>query len=1289
MFAGYDIIKTLHDTDLVRVVRCTRQSDGLPVIVKAAHDPLVERGRFRYEYRILQALAQAGAPSVQQPVDFLERAGVLAIVTRDIGGASLRALQALQPLDLSEILQVGMRTCAALVAVHRAHVVHKDINPNNIVFNRSSGEVLLIDFGIASQIVQETQPAENLSAIEGTLAYVSPEQTGRMNRLLDYRTDFYSVGVTLYELLTHRRPFEHAKISQQVHAILATTAVPPHAINPEIPPMVSQVVMRLLEKNPDARYQSARGILHDLQICERACSQSQTVPTFTLGTHDVSERFEVAQGLYGREADVERLVQAYERTRHSHAVVLVGGPSGIGKSALVHEVQRFIIERQGMFMAGKHEELRRHVPFLGLGQALAGLVRRLLSGPQDPMDAWSQRLRTAVGPTGQALIDICPSLEHIIGKHQALAPLPAQANENRLLFALRRLFAALYEVQPVVLFLDDLQWADGSTLRFIEHLAVGAPPSGGCGMLFIGAFRDQALDPAHPLARCLQRMERAPTPPVRLQMPPMQERDVAALVRATTPNSRAPVQPLAQWICSKTGGNPFFVREYLKDLHTQGLLTFAPESNGWTWDMQAIAAATLSDNVVSLLQNKLRTRPPEETRLLSLAACLGAQFRLSELAELSGCSRLQTLDLLRTAVISGWVIPLSPQHRYAEETHDDLLYKFVHDRVQQAAYGLLSPEESVRAHYQISQRLLLALDQSLPESRLFEMLEHLNAAQVLLTDPQARMQLAELNWLGGTEAKRAAAYDLAEEYTALALQLLPADAWKTHYTTIRRVQLQLADCEFLTGKTEAAEARLDIVESKCQSGGELAEVYERKAQCQTSLSDYRGAVLFSARALRELGFNFNPEPRGAHVALAMAQLHWQLRGRSIESLPELPEMQDKTVLQVVRILDAMSVPAYFSNPQLYAYLAFTLGRLTVQHGTSEYSAFTLATLCAIQAAMGKPRAAQRYAAAAQSMLMRGSNSYTARRALIATAVSIDYARMTALQLANACHARAIDGMENGDLSLAANSSMADLDAAIFVSVRDAGARLRLYQRLASIGNREIPVWYRMHAQLQRLLAGETASPTTFSDAHFNEDEHLAAFQQGRAGRVGLATHHFLKLLGMCAHAAWDLAIDNGAEGMREGVMVRHGEQVAFYFGSLLAMALTQQALAAGHSRTQDPRFLQRMRRKYASLARAQPGLATGMLHWSQAETAALRGQAEEAALQYEEALPWLRQSGYVGFVALATECYARLRERQGRNDLAQLLWQQALAVHREWGALHRAEVLAKKLSSPPTSDTIR
>lgn len=1273
MLAGYDVIEILHATRDVRVLRCQRQSDGLPVIIKHTQEECdAQQQALRHEYRMLQHLQQTKAQAVPQPVELVRLAdAALAIVTRDVRGRTLRALMQHQDFDVGAALRMGIGACNAVMGVHRAQLVHRDINPSNLVVH--GDQIQVIDFGIATPLHAGEQAPERLATRkpEGTSGYLAPEQTGLLGAPVDERTDLYCLGATLYELLTGKRPFAHADVDQQLRAIVSTPPAPPQALAPQVPHMLGQVVLRLLEKRPEARYQSAYGLLRDLQACERAWRLGQQVPTFALAEHDTHQRFELPDTLLGRDHELALLAQAHALAAQGRAgVVLVSGPSGVGKSALVHAAQRLIAAGRGLFIAGKHEAQRRHVPFWALRQALATLAEQLLSEAAEPWAPWAQKLRDAVGPAGQALIDLCPNLQHLLGPQPPVPTLAPTANEQRLLYALRRLFDALCATQPLVLFLDDLQWADSATLRVLEALHRGASEVG-YGMLLIGAYRIQA--PAHPLTRCLERLTSSPTPPTHLHLDPLSENDVAALVATATRHDGAAVGPLARWMRSKTRGNPLFVRECLRDLHARGLLSLAPNHRTWTWDMQRIAATTLSSDVMSLLHRRLSARPPEEQRLLPLAACLGMQFGLQNLAALSRLPQAQVVSILGQAARAGWLLP-APEP--AKETQQ---YAFAHDRMHQAAYASLSPDAAVRAHHRISLRWLGQLQQPASERRLFETLEHLNAARGLMTEPQARAQLAELNLRGGAAARRAAAYDLAETYTDLALQLLPADAWKTQHETVRRTQLQLADCEFLLGKTEAAQTRLEGVRRRSRDGTDLAEVYERKLHCQTVLSDYRGAVRFGALALRALGFPFETRPSAAQVTWARLRLYARLRAAP----PEQAALGDPHVLRILRILDAMCLPAYFAAPRLYVYLAFTLGGVAAAHGLSEHSAFAFATLCAASAAQNRPHDALRFAGMAHAFIDREPASLAARRALIAMHVSIDYARMTAPELADSCHAGAIDCLEYGDINMAANTSMVGLDAAALHALPLAQMRLRQYQRLAAIGNREAPIWYRMHVQMHRMLTGQTHSPTTFTDDGFDEAAHLAGFAKGR---VGLATHHFLKLVALCAHAEWTLALHHGAEALRHGVLTAHSEQVAFYFGSLYTLALTQHALANGHA-PQETGFLRRMRRKQARLARAQPGVATGVSLLSQAERKALAGKHAEAARLYEAALPWLDRAQYTAFVAMATECYARLRAREGRQDLAQPLWRQAIAAHRAWGATHRAGVLMEQLRAD--QETIR
>lgn len=727
-FEGYHSTELLYRGAKTIVYRALRHADNCPVILKLLHrdyPSFEDLLQFRNQYAITKSLH---LPGVIASLDLLPYGNGYILVMEDFGGISLKDFTQGHPLTLEESLAIALQLADILESLHQHRIIHKDIKPANILINPSRQQVKLIDFSLASLLPVETQQIENLNLLEGTLAYLSPEQTGRMNRGIDYRTDFYSLGITLYELLTGQLPFTAKDPMAMVHCHLAEPPIPPHRHNPTIPSMLSDLVLKLMAKNSEHRYQSAAGLRYDLQQCQRQFHQQGRIAPFSLGQRDISDRFLIPERLYGREAEVQQLLAAFERiageetrrrgdgeTRGSE-LLLIAGYSGIGKTAIVNEIHKPILRRRGNFIQGKFEQLQRNVPLSGFLQALRGLVGQLLSEPSDRLQQWRDRILAVVGNNGQVLLEVIPELERVIGPQPSVPDLEPTAAQNRfnLLFqGFMQIFARVD--QPLVIFLDDLQWVDGASLTLLKQLLT-SPESH--HLLILGAYRDNEVEAGHPLLLTLADLQADQVPIQTLVLAPLSFADVDRWIADTLHCSPMTARPLSRLVYQKTRGNPFFTAQFLRALYADGWITFNQQRRYWQCDIAQVQTLALTDDVVELMVAQLQKLPAACQRLLQLAACIGNQFDLYHLAIAADRSQMEVATDLWPALRGGWVLPISKTYRfyqgYGADTYIPLPensgslavpYRFLHDRVQQAAYALIPETEKSATHLQIGRLL--------------------------------------------------------------------------------------------------------------------------------------------------------------------------------------------------------------------------------------------------------------------------------------------------------------------------------------------------------------------------------------------------------------------------------------------------------------------------------------------------------------------------------------------------------------------------------------------------------
>ena len=1269
--SDYAILEELYLGPVTRVARCRGRDGRGSVIVKTvthAAYSLTQHARLVAEYKALVAQEVAGIPHVPKPLELIDRPGRVAVVTNDVGAQALRLQKS--KLGLEAMVEIGVRVACALGAMHQARWLHKDINPGNIVYNAETHAVQVIDFGIAARTAQELHELSTPRNMEGTLPYMAPEQTGRTSRPADHRSDFYSLGATLYELLTGERLFEYDDNLQLLYAILATPAPDVRLHLSACPAPLAMIVAKLLEKAPEARYQSAFGLIHDLQ---RAL---HTRP-FALGTQERNERFDIPAKLYGREPALEILRATYlQAVNVQSALLLVRGPSGIGKSALVHALRRDPVAQTALFAEGKFDPLRRHVPFSGFSMALASLTRRLLQLPEEALTVWRRRMQEAIGTVGQALVEVAPALELLVGRQPTLPELPPQQNENRLVWLLQRFVQTLSSREPLILFVDDMQWADNASLKLLHLLTANSSK----GLLLVAAYREEDVTSGHPLADAIARIngqrrsaEQADLPA--LDVPPMRSNEVSQLLQDATHATAEATGPLAERVLAKTAGNPFFVRQCLRDLHARRLLHYDLLAGIWTWDLAQIDSAPVTSNVVTLLTETLQALPQAQRRTLSLAACLGNTFVAGALADLLEIDIDAVLPLLGVAQQAGLVVALRGDLRYGEVARAE--FQFCHGQVQEVAYAMLPVEERQAVHLRIGMRLWQQRRHEAAHLWVFEALEHLNKAAPLVTVEHARLELAALNLLAAREAKRSAAYAGALVYLAHGLPLLPAHAWQQYYAVRRDFNLEMAECSYLAGDALDATPYLDEGLMRVQLPEERAELHRRRLLCMTTLRRDREALDAGVAALAELGFAVPRQPGLRHLARWQARLRWALRGKDIANLAALPEATDPTLLRVAQILAEMHHPASHCHARLATLVTLMSGVLNMESGNTPTAAFAYASLAAAFEARGQVAQARAFALAARRRRAACSGPLDHRSELVALRFSEFLTAPPYEVVEGFLHAGAA-AQDQGDMLYAGLGPML---AAMLLSSVQVDQTVELVQRhIGWYETREGETGAIMDSVLQycRCLRGETVSAADWTDAGaqpmFKHEAWETVMQVMPANTA--ASYYKLRTEAAAVFGDFATVLACGrrahALGFFEDTAGAAPAVIAFY----VCLAILRRARARPNKALEERALLRKGRRLVRSLARGASPMWGGLGALLNAEAAALRGNTLQALSLYETCLPVLEAAGYVSYSAVAYESAGIFLLECGMYVAAEAHLRRAQVLFSRWGAKGKTHALA-------------
>ncbi|MEG4531045.1 protein kinase domain-containing protein [Microcoleus sp. D2_18a_D3] len=973
---GYQTLAPLYSGTRTLVYRAFRIDDKQPVAIKVLRNEYPsfrELVHFRNQYTIAKNL---NLPGIIETYSLEPYQNSYALVMEDFGGISLKEWTEkgeTRP-SLSDFLQVAIDLSNTLDILYRHRIIHKDIKPANILINPHTKQVKLIDFSIASLLPRETQTLMNPNVLEGTLGYLSPEQTGRMNRGIDYRTDFYSLGVSFYELLAGKLPFQSNDAMELVHCHIAKQPPSLHEINPEIPPVLSEIVSKLMAKNAEDRYQSALGLKFDLEFCLKQLEENGRIQSFTLAQKDVCDRFLIPEKLYGRETEVKRLLESFERVAHppenrvakppqSHAsscnaedrgnglvpqssggiiegeMMLVAGFSGLGKTAVINEVHKPITRQKGYFIKGKFDQFNRNIPFSAFVQALRDLMGQLFSESDRQLAQWRTRILEAIGGNGQVLIEVIPELEIIIGKQPPAPELSGTAAQNRFNLLFQK-FIALFATSshPLVMFLDDWQWSDLASLQLIKLLM-----ENNSYLLVLGAYRDNEVSPVHPFMLTLDELKKTGKTVNTITLAPLAFSDTNQLVADTLQCNHVAAKMLTELIYRKTQGNPFFTTQFLKALHEDGLIVFNPYRGYWECDIAQINVLSLTSDVVQFMAQQLQKLPAQTQEILKVAACIGNSFDINTLAIVSEKSQVEAADALWKALQEGLIRPQSEVYKFylnhddVDNTNTDNIanvgYRFLHDRVQQAAYSLIADNQKQASHLRIA-RLLLEASSENRESDLFQIVNQFNQCLEIVDSSEEILTIAKLNRIAATKARETTAFAAAREYASIGISLLGEDAWQANYDLMLALRNCSAEAAYLSGSFEVMNNSIADILSHARTLEDRLAAYEVKLQALKAQNQLQEAIDLGLKILNFLEISLPKNATPSDIEQAFNEMETALEGRSISELIDLPEMGDRAILAATRILASLCPVAHMAQFNLLPILLFQQVKLALRYGNA-------------------------------------------------------------------------------------------------------------------------------------------------------------------------------------------------------------------------------------------------------------------------------------------------------------------------------------------------------------------
>jgi len=1294
---GYQTLGPLYSGTRTLVYRAYRTKDKQLVAIKvlrSKHPSFSELVQFRNQYTIAKNL---NLPGIIETYSLEAYQNSYALVMEDFGGIPLN--EWMEPGEtappLNEFLQVAIDLSDTLDILYRHRIIHKDIKPANILINPHTKHVKLIDFSIASLLPRETQTLMNPNVLEGTLGYLSPEQTGRMNRGIDYRTDFYSLGVTFYALLAGQLPFQSNDAMELVHCHIAKQPPSLHEVNPEIPPVLSEIVSKLMAKNAEDRYQSALGLKFDLEFCLKQLEENGRIESFTIAQRDVGDRFLIPEKLYGRETEVAELLAAFDRVAGFSQqasekgggceLMLVAGFSGIGKTAIVNEVHKPIARQRGYFIKGKFDQFNRNIPFSAFVQAFRDLMGQLLSASDQELKNWQTQILQAVGDNGQVIIDVIPELERIIGPQPPALELSGTAAQNRFDLLFQNFIHVFTKPEhPLVMFLDDLQWADSASLRLMQ-LLVAESASG--YLLVIGAYRDNEVFAAHPLMLTLDAMAKAGAAVNTLTLEPLSSESLNHLVADTLNCDPYWARPLADLAAQKTQGNPFFATQFLKALHQDGLIEFDRVAGYWQCDIVRVREAALTDDVVEFMALQLQKLPPGTQNVLKLAACVGNQFDLGTLAVVSQQLETETAADLWKALQEGLILPESEIYKFymgrerREETENSEVvnYKFLHDRVQQAAYSLIPEQERSPAHYQIGQLLIQQISPAAIEEQIFSVVNHLNYGIALIEDQTERSDLAHLNLTACRKARAATAYQAAREYAAIGLNLLGESAWQRQYEMTLNLHDIAAEVASLCGEFDQMNQWIDTVIHHTRTPLERVSVYIVKIQALTSQNKFLEAIAIGLLILKELGVELPDRPTSEDIQQAVQEINCSIGDRPIEELFDLPAMVDAQKLAAMQVAASIATACYVVGSSLFALATALQVNLSIQYGNSRTSAYSYSCYgIFLNNFLQDVTVADQFCRLAYR-LASGADAKNIRSATFAGIAVLLYPRKSHLrETLPILQAGYQAGLETGNLEFVGHNGHGFCLNSYWCGqpLAELEPQIRAYrQQLLDLNQLTTANYCSIYWETTLLLLG---NPNKFEISLEEERYEEKLVSQSLASndfyRLSIFYLYRVTLRFLLEDIAGASADVDRARQYIAGSVGTTSEAGLYFYDSLIALATPE-------SETELETSLQRVQENQRKLQHWAEHAPMNYLHkWQlvEAEKYRVARQRAEAIEMYDRAISGAKENEYIQEQALANQLAAKFYLDWGKEKVAQAYMQEAYYCYARWGAKAKIDDLEQR-----------
>lgn len=1277
------------------------EKDQVPVLIKmlrANHPRLDEVSRLKNEYALLKDL---DIPTMIKAYGLEQHQNSYYLILEDTPFVPLEKLMRMRKLTISESLSIAIHLVKAVGDLQAHDLIHKDIQPDTILVDPETLHVKLTGFNFATKIPRQRLSIKNPTQLEGTLAFMSPEQTGRMNREVDYRTDYYSLGVTLYKLFTKELPFIASDPMELVHAHIAKAPLSPSVVNPEIPVPISDIILKLLSKKAEDRYSSTFSLLQDLETCANEWNETGAITPFPLRANDICGKLQISQKIYGRKKELDLLLSSFDEvSKGSTRLMLLSGYPGIGKTSIVNEIHKPILEKNGFFIAGKYDQYKANIPYSAFIEAFQDLIRQILTENDDTIAMWREKIKAALGSNASVILEVVPELRLIVGDSIPLQEFDSQETQNRFNFFLQR-FISLYASAntPLVIFLDDLQWIDPASLQLLEMILTTLKTE---GLFLIGAYRSNEVTPLHPLMTAIQRIAKNGTSSLTVEITPLTIHSVNELIADTLHASQEHCKTLSELVFTKTHGNPFFINQLLTHLYEEKLLYVDAKDGIWAWDMDKIQALDVSDNVIDLLITKLQRCSPQMQKLLEVAACIGNNFDMRLISTITDQPLPEMMNYLMEALKEGFILPFEDIHNILwldqkdSESHQlnkmSYFFKFLHDKVQQACYQLMNAQERKTTHYQIGLLLLNKFKGEHLEEHIFEVMSQLNHASDRITELKERKEYAQMNLLAAEKAMRTVAYATAMDFLKIGLNFMPEDRWKSEYDLTFQLNLLSAEANYLLFNFDEASRIFDQILEYAKSVRDKVAVHMLKVKLYISSVNYKEAVNWGRNGLKLLNITLPTRHLKFHVIKELIKLRIRLFGKDIDSLANLPTITDPDQIDIISMLVHLVTPTYLTSKELFAFVILKGMNFTLDHGNAPMTAYMYASYgiilntlfedfqgCYAFGKLGldlnKKFDDQKYAPATKFLVGTFLNP---TKNHIKTSVEI---LETGYEM----------GTSTGDFinAVFCQGMMATDKFLIGVNLEELRPEIKESMAyVAKIKSHNRGYVFNAIKQSIMALTGETHNPSSMQTDDVNEE----AFFQMLLDNNFIITLYFaytfkMELCYLFENYEQGIEVAKKAETISFSAL---GQPMALENGFYYALSL-----AANYSwkdRKTQKEYLKKIKHIHGKMEKSAKAAPSNYRHkylLISAEIARINGNNESAVEFYDEAIESAKENSYLQNEGIANELFAKFYLSQNRAHIAkQYLIESYYAFYR-WGATAKLAQLEQKHAGVFSSLTIK